>query len=151
MMTDPIADMLTRIRNASNIERPFVEMPATKLKVALAKVLHEEGFVLGYRTGKYVETKTDGGMQKDFQEVTDLGQPHVILQVYLKYGPDGERVIRHIERYSKPGRRVYQGYKEVRRVLDGLGIAILSTSKGVMSDREAKKQKVGGEILCTVW
>jgi small subunit ribosomal protein S8 len=149
MMTDPIADMLTRIRNASNIERPRVEMPATKLKVALAKVLHEEGFILGYQTGKWVENAET--KEKEFQVVEDLGQPHVVLQVYLKYGPDGERVIRHIERYSKPGRRVYQGYKDVRRVLDGLGIAILSTSKGVMSDREAKKQKVGGEILCTVW
>jgi small subunit ribosomal protein S8 len=149
MMTDPIADMLTRIRNASNIERPFVEMPATKLKVALAEVLLKEGFILGYRTGKYVENAETKG--KDFTEVSDLGQAHVILQVFLKYGPDGEKVIRHIERYSKPGRRVYQGYKEVRRVLDGLGIAILSTSKGVMSDREAKKAKVGGEILCTVW
>ncbi|MCI0703256.1 MAG: 30S ribosomal protein S8 [Planctomycetia bacterium] len=152
MMTDPIADMLTRIRNANEIERPFVEMPATKLKVAVAKVLLEEGFILGYRTGKYVETPTEGGgKNKDFQEVEKLGEPHIVLQVFLKYGPDGERVIRHIERYSKPGRRVYQGYKEVKRVLDGLGIAILSTSKGVMSDREAKKQKVGGEILCTVW
>jgi small subunit ribosomal protein S8 len=152
MMTDPIADMLTRIRNANEIERPFVEMPATKLKVAVAKVLLEEGFVLGYRTGKYVETPVEGGQPtKDFQEVEKFGEPHMILQVFLKYGPDGEKVIRHIERYSKPGRRVYQGYKEVRRVLDGLGIAILSTSKGVMSDREAKKQKVGGEILCTVW
>lgn len=151
MMTDPIADMLTRIRNANNIERPFVEMAATNLKVALAKVLLEEGFVLGYRTGKYVETKTEGGTTKDFVEVEKLGEPHVVLQVFLKYGPDGEKVIRHIARYSKPGRRVYQGYKEVRRVLDGLGIAILSTSKGVMSDRQAKKEKVGGEILCTVW
>jgi small subunit ribosomal protein S8 len=152
MMTDPIADMLTRIRNANEIERPLVEMPATKLKVALAKVLLEEGFILGYRTGKYAETQVEGGgTQKEFQEVEKLGEPHVVLQVYLKYGPDGEKVIRHVERYSKPGRRVYQGYKEVKRVLDGLGIAILSTSKGVMSDRQAKKEKVGGEILCTVW
>jgi small subunit ribosomal protein S8 len=153
MMTDPIADMLTRIRNANEIERPFVEMAATKLKVAVAKVLLEEGFVLGYRTGKYVVTGTEPGAQptKEFQEVEKLGEPHVTLQVFLKYGPDGEKVIRHIERYSKPGRRVYQGYKEVRRVLDGLGIAILSTSKGVMSDRQAKQAKVGGEILCTVW
>jgi small subunit ribosomal protein S8 len=151
MMTDPIADMLTRIRNANEIERPFVEMPATKLKVAVAKVLLEEGFILGYRTGKHVETTTETGTQKDFREVEKLGEPHVVLQVFLKYGPDGEKVIRHIERYSKPGRRVYQGYKEVKRVLDGLGIAILSTSKGVMSDRQAKKEKVGGEILCTVW
>ena len=152
MMTDPIADMLTRIRNANAIERPLVEMPATKLKVAVAKVLLEEGFILGYRTGKHVETETEeGGKQKAFQEVEQLGEPHVILQVFLKYGPDGEKVIRHIERYSKPGRRVYQGYKEVKRVLDGLGIAILSTSQGVMSDRQAKKAKVGGESLCTVW
>jgi small subunit ribosomal protein S8 len=147
MMTDPIADMLTRIRNASNIERPAVDMPATKLKVAVAKVLTDEGFVLGYRVGKYVET--EGG--KEFQETTDLGAAHVVLQVFLKYGPDGEKVIRHIARYSKPGRRVYQGYKEVKVVLDGLGIAILSTSRGVMSDRQAKKAKVGGEVLATVW
>ena len=151
MMTDPIADMLTRIRNANEIERPFVEMPATKLKVAVAKVLLEEGFVLGYRTGKYVEVTGEGGKHKDFQVVETLGEPHLILQVFLKYGPDGEKVIRHIERYSKPGRRVYQGYKDVKRVLDGLGIAILSTSKGVMSDRQDKKEKVGGEVLCTVW
>ncbi len=149
MMTDPIADMLTRIRNASNIERPFVEMSATKLKVAVAKVLLEEGFILGYRTGKYAENPETKA--KEFGEVADMSQPHVVLQVFLKYGPDGEKVIRHIARYSKPGRRVYQGYKEVKRVLDGLGIAILSTSRGVLSDREAKKQKVGGEILCTVW
>ena len=148
MMTDPIADMLTRIRNASLVERPAVDMPATKIKVAIAKVLVEEGFVLGYRIGKYV---TDEQGHKDFQESEVGAEPHAVLQVFLKYGPDGEKVIRHIERYSKPGRRVYQGYKEVRRVLDGLGIAILSTSRGVLSDRQAKQQKVGGEILCTVW
>ena len=149
MMTDQIADMLTRIRNGNSVERPAVEMPATKLKVAVAKVLHEEGFILGYRTGKYTENAETGA--KEFVESPNLGEPHVILQVYLKYGPDGEKVIRKIDRYSRPGKRVYQGYKDVKRVLDGLGIAILSTSKGVMSDREAKKQKVGGEILCTVW
>ena len=144
MMTDPIADMLTRIRNGSAIERPLVEMPATKLKVAIAKVLVEEGFVLGYRVGK-------ANASGEFEETNDFTQSHLVLQVFLKYGPDGEKVIRHIERYSKPGRRVYQGYKEVKRVLDGLGIAILSTSKGVMSDRQAKAAKVGGEVLCTVW
>lgn len=148
MMTDPIADMLTRIRNGSAVERPAVDMPATKLKVAIAKVLVEEGFVLGYRLGKYA---TDAQGHKEFQETADLTQPHVVLQVYLKYGPEGERVIRHIERYSRPGRRVYQGYKDIRRVLDGLGIAILSTSRGVLSDRQARQAKVGGEILCTVW
>jgi small subunit ribosomal protein S8 len=148
MMTDPIADMLTRIRNGSLVERPAVDMPATKVKVAIAKVQVEEGFVLGYRIGKY---NTDAQGHKEFQEVGDLSQTHTVLQVFLKYGPDGEKVIRHIERYSKPGRRVYQGYKDIRRVLDGLGIAILSTSRGVMSDRQARQQKVGGEILCTVW
>ena len=148
MMTDPVADMLTRIRNANAIERPAVEMPATKLKVAIAKVLVEEGFVLGYRTGMYAPNAEGTDV---FQESDDLSRPHVVLQVFLKYGPDGERVIRHIERYSKPGRRVYQGYKDVRRVLDGLGIAILSTSKGVLSDRQARRAKVGGEILATVW
>ncbi len=149
MMTDPIADMLTRIRNASHVERPAVDMPATKIKVAVAKVLVEEGFVLGYRTGKYAAKVN--GQQGEFHETNDLSQPHVTLQVFLKYGPDGERVIRHIQRYSKPGCRVYQGYKDVKRVLDGLGIAILSTSKGVLSDRQARKEKVGGEILATVW
>ena len=152
MMTDPIADMLTRIRNANAIERPFVEMPATNLKVSLAKVLLEEGFILGFRTGKYTETAGENGAKgKEFGEVQTLGEPHVVLQVFLKYGPDGERVIRHIQRYSKPGRRVYQGYKDVKRVLDGLGIAVLSTSRGVMSDRQARRDRVGGEILCTVW
>ena len=148
MMTDPIADMLTRIRNASRIEKPAVEMQATKLKVAIAKVLVDEGFVLGYRTGKYVKNAegTD-----EFQEVRSLGDAHVVLQVFQKYGPEGEQVIRHIERYSSPGKRVYQGYKDVKRVLDGLGIAILSTSRGVMSDRQARQAKVGGEVLATVW
>lgn len=149
MMTDPIADMLTRIRNANTVEKQYVEMPATKLKVAVAKVLVEEGFILGYRTGKYADNAETGG--KDFLEVDKLGESHVVLQVFLKYGPDGEKVIRHIQRYSTPGRRVYQGYKDIRRVLDGLGIAILSTSRGVMSDRQARKAKVGGEVLCTVW
>ena len=88
---------------------------------------------------------------KEFVESNDMSEAQVVLQVFMKYGPDGEKVIRHIERYSKPGLRVYQGYKDVRRVLDGLGIAIISTSRGVMSDRQAKKAKVGGEILATVW
>jgi len=147
MMTDPVADMLTRIRNASNVERPAVDMPATKLKVAIAKVLVDEGFIIGYRIGKY--TKGEAG--QEFHESSDLGEAHVVLQVFLKYGPEGEKVIRHIERYSKPGRRVYQSYTEIRRVLDGLGIAIITTSRGVMSDRQARTAKVGGEILATVW
>ena len=148
MMTDPIADMLTRIRNASAIERPAVEMPATKLKCAIAKVLQDEGFILGFRVGQYAKN-AEG--HDEFTETTDFGKPHVILQVFLKYGPDGERVIRHISRASSPGQRVYQGYKDVKRVLDGLGIAILSTSRGVMSDRQARQAKVGGELIATVW
>lgn len=148
MMTDPIADMLTRIRNANAIERPAVEMQATKLKMAIAKVLVEEGFLLGFRTGLYA--KNAEGVD-EFQETNDHSKAHLVLQVFLKYGPEGERVIRHIQRYSTPGRRVYQGYKDVKRVLDGLGIAILSTSRGVLSDRQARRAKVGGEILATVW
>ena len=148
MMTDPIADMLTRIRNANAIERPAVEMQATKLKIAIAKVLVEEGFILGFRTGIYA-ANSEGA--DEFQETSDMSKAHIVLQVFMKYGPEGERVIRHVQRYSTPGHRVYQGYKEVRRVLDGLGIAILSTSRGVLSDRQARKAKVGGEILCTVW
>jgi small subunit ribosomal protein S8 len=148
MMTDPIADMLTRIRNACRVEKPAVEMQATKLKVAIAKVLVDEGFILGYRTGSYAKN-AEG--HDEFVESTDLSKPKTVLQVYLKYGPEGEQVIRHVSRYSTPGRRVYQGYKDVKRVLDGLGIAILSTSKGVMSDRQARKAKVGGEVIATIW
>jgi small subunit ribosomal protein S8 len=144
MMTDPIADMLTRIRNASAIEKTFVQMPATKLKAAIAQVLVEEGFIKAYSVYSVGE---DGQLI----QAQDFSKSHLTLQIELKYGEDGERVIRHIERYSKPGRRVYQGYREIRRVLDGLGIAILSTSQGVMSDRKAKQNKLGGEILCTVW
>jgi small subunit ribosomal protein S8 len=147
MMTDPLADMLTRIRNANRIERPAVEMPATKLKAAVAGVLKDEGFILDFQVGKY---NTDEQGQAVFQPAT-FQEPKAILRVYLKYGPDGERVIRHIERASRPGRRLYRGARQLGRVLDGLGISILSTSRGVMSDRQAKQQKVGGELLCTVW
>jgi len=148
MMTDPIADMLTRIRNANSIERTTAEMPATKLKVAVAQVLKDEGFILDYHVGKYV---ADEQGNKEFKQGAELREPKLILRVYLKYGDDGEKVIRHIARSSRPGRRYYQGKRELKRVLDGLGIAILSTSKGVMSDRKARKEGVGGEVLCTVW
>jgi small subunit ribosomal protein S8 len=148
MMTDPIADMLTRVRNANRIERPYVDMPATNLKARIAQVLKDEGFIHGYHLGKEV---TDDQGHVRFQEVNKIDEPHVILRVELKYGPDGERVIRHLERASRPGRRLYRSYTELRPVLDGLGIAILSTSRGVMSDRQAKAQRVGGELLCTVW
>lgn len=151
MMTDPIADMLTRIRNANFIERPATEMGATKLKIAIAQVLKDEGFILDYQVGKY-ETPAEGAKEfKAGNPAEAVREPKAVLRVYLKYGPDGERVIRHIARSSKPGRRYYKPARELRRILDGLGISILSTSKGVMSDRRARKEKVGGEVLCNVW
>lgn len=147
MMTDAIADMLTRIRNAVLIERPAVEMPASKLKARLAEVLRDEGFILGFQTGKYVEA--DGG--KTFDVNAPANAPGLILRVYLKYGPEGEQVIRHLERVSRPGLRRYVKHDDLKPVLDGLGIAVLSTSKGVMSDRAARAAKLGGELLCHVW
>lgn len=143
MMTDPIADMLTRIRNASRIERPLVDMPGTIVKKQIAQVLKDEGFILDYQVGR---------MENDeFVQDADFSKPKTILRVNLKYGPEGERVIRHIQRASTPGRRLYWGARDLRPILDGLGIAILSTSRGVMSDRQARTQHVGGEVLCTVW
>jgi small subunit ribosomal protein S8 len=148
MMTDPLADMLTRIRNASAIERPAVEMPATRLKAAVAQVLKDEGFVYDFQVGTY---DNDEHGHPAFHANNDFSAPRAILRVFLKYGPDGERVIRNLERASRPGRRLYRSYKALPRVLDGLGISIVSTSRGVMSDRRARQEKVGGELLCTVW
>jgi small subunit ribosomal protein S8 len=148
MMTDPLADMLTRVRNANRIERPAVDMPATKLKIAVAKVLKDEGFILDYQVG--LNTPDESGATV-FQQSSDLSRPKTVLRVFLKYGPEGERVIRKIDRASRPGRRLYRGSTELRPVLDGLGISIISTSKGVMSDRRARSQRLGGELLCTVW
>jgi len=148
MMTDPLADLLTRIRNANRIERPIVDIPASKLKYNVCQVLKDEGFILGFEVGTIV---ADESGQKNFQVSTDFGQPHTILRVWLKYGPEGERVIRIINRVSKPGCRVYKKSTELRPVLDGLGISILSTSRGVMSDRQARTQRLGGEMLCEVW
>lgn len=131
MMTDPIADMLTRIRNAVRVERPHVDMPLSKVKRGLAEVLKREGYIW------------------DWEEVEQ--SPSSQLRVHLKYGPNGERVIRRIRRISKPGRRVYSGATELKPVLGGLGIRVLSTSRGVVSDREARARKLGGEVLCEVW
>jgi len=131
MMTDPIADMLTRIRNAVRIERPVVEIPLSNVKRGLAEVLKREGFIW------------------DWSEVEH--QPVNQLRLELKYGPNGERLIRHIKRISKPGKRVYSRSDSLKPILNGLGISILSTSKGVISDREARTQKLGGEILCELW
>ena len=130
MMTDPIADMLTRIRNANIVRKRRVVMPASRMKVGIAEVLKEEGFIEGYE----VEPK----------------QPSSDLVVNLKFGPDGEHVIRDITRVSKPGRRIYSGAKSLNPVLRGLGIYVLSTPRGVLSDRTARKENVGGEVLCKV-
>ncbi len=131
MLSDPIADMLTRIRNASMIRRPRVVIPSSKLKVEIARILAEEGFIGGY-------TVTD-----------EKPQPNLILQ--LKYTGKGDPVITGLERVSKPGRRVYTGYREIPWVRSGMGINIVSTPKGVMTGRQARREKVGGEILCNVW
>jgi small subunit ribosomal protein S8 len=131
MMTDPVADMFTRLRNANSIGRKLVPMPASRLKVGIAEVLKSEGFISNYEV--------------------EPGEPSSTLKVQLKYGPDGEKVIRSIERVSKPGRRVYMGAKEIKPVLRGLGIYVLSTPRGVVSDRVARELNVGGEILCKVY
>ncbi len=133
MMTDPIADMLTRVRNAVSVERQFVEMPVSKVKRGLAEVLKREGYIW------------------DWSEEKLEGVPVGTLRLELKYGPNGERVIQSVRRVSKPGRRVYSGCKDLRPVLDGLGISIVSTSRGVVSDREARQRNLGGEVLCEVW
>ena len=147
MMTDPVADLLTRIRNASRVEKPYTLVPATKYKMAIAQVLVDEGFISGYELG--MVTQVAGG--KHFEPGGEIATPKVMIRIQMKYGDNGERVIRHIKRSSRPGRRYYQPVTGIRRVLDGLGISIVSTSKGVMSDRMARKHGVGGEILATVW
>ena len=131
MMNDPVADMLTRIRNAVQVERPFVDVPQSKLKTGIADALQREGYIWDY-------------------EIVEQ-QPQNILRINLKYGPNGERVIQKIRRASKPGRRVYTTVREMPEVLNGMGVSILSTPRGVLSDREAKKEGVGGEVLCMVW
>ncbi|MGH7193141.1 MAG: 30S ribosomal protein S8 [Candidatus Saccharimonadales bacterium] len=131
MMTDPIADMLTRIRNAVRVERTIVEMPLSKVKRGMADVLKREGYIWNW------------------EEVESRPSPQ--LRIHLKYGPNGERIIRHIKRVSKPGRRIYRGADGLRPVLNGLGICIISTSRGVISDREARQRHLGGEVLCELW
>ena len=131
-MTDPVADMLTRIRNGIVSHHERIELPASKLKVEIARILKSEGFIRNY-------------------SLADKEKPQGTLRIDLKYAPDGEPVIHGIERISRPGRRVYRNKQEIPRVLDGLGLAIVSTSKGVLSGAEAAKSGVGGEILCQVW
>jgi small subunit ribosomal protein S8 len=130
MMTDPVADMLTRLRNALMVRRPTVDVKATQLCLGIARVLKDEGYITDYKP----------------MEVPPQG----MIRVYLKYGPDGEMVIREVTRQSKPSRRIYKGVEEIPRVCHGLGIAILSTPKGILSDRECRRERVGGELLCTV-
>ncbi|MCH7788102.1 MAG: 30S ribosomal protein S8 [Acidobacteria bacterium] len=131
-MTDPLADMLTRIRNANVAMHDGVSMPSSKLKVLLAEVLRAEGYI------------------SDF-EVSETDGPALTLKIDMKYSLDRERVISGITRVSKPGLRVYSKSSDIPRVLGGLGVAVLSTSKGLMSDREARRRHMGGEILCYVW
>jgi small subunit ribosomal protein S8 len=134
-MTDPIADMLSRIRNATIARHTRVEMPSSRLKVEIARILESEGYIQGF---KVLEAQEGNG-------------PQAQLRLILKYGPRGERVITGLERVSRPGRRVYFGRDEVPDVLAGLGTSILTTSRGVMTGREAVKAGVGGEVLCNVW
>jgi len=131
VMTDPIADMLTRIRNANNVRHEKLEVPASKMKKEIAEILKREGFI---RDWEYIEDNKQG-----------------VLRIYLKYGKNNERVITGLKRISKPGLRVYAKAHEIPRVLGGLGIAIISTSKGVLTDKEARRQQVGGEVICYVW
>jgi len=130
MMTDPIADMLTRIRNAIRVEKPYVDMPSSKVRVGVAQVLKDEGYLWGFEVIETVPAPT--------------------LRLELKYGPNGERLITKIERVSKPGCRKYSGYKDLKPVLGGMGIRVLSTPKGILSDRRAKTEKVGGEVLALI-
>ena len=133
MMTDPIADMLTRIRNANTAKHDEVRMPASKQKVALAKVLESEGYINGFETSPSPK---------------GVGE---VLTISLKYSPDRARTISGLRRISTPGLRVYRKADAVPRVLGGLGVAVLSTSHGLMTDREARQRNVGGEVLCYVW
>lgn len=131
MNTDPIADMLTRIRNANQALHPETTMPSSKLKVEVAKILTSEGFVDSYK-----------------DEEAPVGRA---LTVRLKYGEDRSRILKGLKRISTPGRRVYKGSTEISRVKGGIGVSILSTSEGLLTDREARKRKIGGEVLCQVW
>ena len=130
-MTDPIADMLTRIRNANVVKHETVDVPASNMKKELARILLEEGFIRGY-------------------DVIEDGKQGII-RIQLKYGQEGERVITGLKKISKPGMRVYAANHEIPKVLHGLGISVISTSKGILTDKQARKENVGGEVICYVW
>jgi len=131
MMTDPIADMLIRIKNALMVRHKKVQIPASKMKLEIARILKEEGYIEDF---VYIDNKPQG-----------------IIEITLKYDENKRPVIRGVKRVSKPGRRIYKGYKELPKVLDGLGIAIISTSQGIMTDFEARRRKIGGEVICEIW
>ena len=137
-MTDPISDMLARLRNAVSAKHSRVDMPASKLKAEIARILQDEGYIQGFRLVE--EPAEKAGCQ-----------PRQMIRLFLKYGPRGEKVITGLARISRPGRRVYLGVEDVPQVLGGLGTAILTTSRGVMTGRAARKAGVGGEVLCNVW
>jgi small subunit ribosomal protein S8 len=136
-MTDPIADMLTRIRNAVTAKHTRVDMPSSRIKADIAKILQDEGYISGFKVVEDTSGKTTAAVKT--------------LRLFLKYGPHGERLITGVERISRPGRRVYFGRDDVPVVLAGLGTSILTTSRGVMTGREAVKAGVGGEVLCNIW
>jgi small subunit ribosomal protein S8 len=131
MYTDPISDMLTRVRNAVQARHPKVDVPASNLKIEIARILKEEGYVQAYKVAEEGPKRT--------------------IKIYLKYGPDNQPVISNLERVSRPGCRVYVGRDEIPRVLGGLGINIITTPRGVMTGRDAFREKIGGELLCRVW
>jgi small subunit ribosomal protein S8 len=137
-MTDPIADMLTRIRNAVTAKHTRVDMPASRIKADIARILQDEGYIQGFKV-------------LDAPPVGKAPAVNKLLRVFLKYGPHGERLITGVQRISRPGRRVYFGHDDVPEVLAGLGTSILTTSRGVMTGREAAKAGVGGEVLCNIW
>ena len=137
-MTDPIADMLTRIRNAVTAKQTRVDMPSSRLKAEIARILQDEGYIQGFR-------------QVEAPAEREGRQPRQVIRLFLKYGPHGERLITGVERISRPGRRVYFGRDDVPEVLAGLGTSILTTSRGVMTGRAAVKAGVGGEVLCNIW
>ncbi len=130
-LTDPVADFLTRIRNSMRARHQKLDVPASKLKAEIARILKEEGYIANYKPAEE--------------------EGRSILRVYLKYGPNNEAVIRDLKRISRPGCRVYLGRDEIRRVQGGLGISIMTTPKGVMTGRQARREGVGGEVLCEVW
>lgn len=133
VVTDPIADMLTRIRNGIRVHRRFVLIPASKMKLALARILKEEGFI------------------ENYEVLSDTDRPYQLIRVWLKYTEDRRPAITGLQRVSRPGRRVYIGRQSLPRVLSGMGVAVISTPKGLMTDRQARRMRLGGEVVCCIW